>query len=41
MSNIIREYPAKLIYNNGYWFIDLFDFGNIDLGDDEKWKKKI
>jgi hypothetical protein len=34
MKNIIRKYPAKLVYNNGYWFVDLFSLGKIDLGDD-------
>ena len=32
-KNIVRKYPAKLIYNNGYWYVDCFDLGKIDLGD--------
>jgi hypothetical protein len=30
----IKEYPAKLINNNGYWFVDCGKLGLIDLGDD-------
>ena len=33
-KNIVRKYPAKLIYNNGYWYVDCFSLGKIDLGDD-------
>ena len=33
-KGIYREYPAKLIYNNGWWFVDCGLFGKIDLGDD-------
>lgn len=30
----VRKYPAKLVYNNGYWYVDCFSLGRIDLGDD-------
>jgi len=33
-KNVVRKYPAKLVYNNGYWYVDCFALGTIDLGDD-------
>lgn len=29
-----KEYPAKLINNFGYWFVECEGLGTIDLGDD-------
>ena len=29
-----KEYPAKLINNHGFWFVECANLGNIDLGDD-------
>ena len=29
-----KEYPAKLINNHGFWFVECENLGNIDLGDD-------
>ena len=33
-KEMVRKYPAKLIYNNGYWYVDCFSLGKIDLEDD-------
>ena len=29
-----KEYPAKLINNQGFWFVECKDLSTIDLGDD-------